>query len=261
MNYISHRYLVAGLAGILAAFLAACTAHQKPSSVETVLATMAKDIVIPIEAEESRNPLSWDPQVEAQGEQAYVQSCAICHGPDGHGQTAMGQGMYPPALDLTSPHVQHWNDSEMFWIIQNGVRMTGMSSWKDAISASDTWKLVLFVHHLPDRDSAGARESAPPPSTQKTPEQLIAYGRILYRQEGCFTCHQLDGEGTKVGPDLTVEGTRSRSADWLIGHFKNPAAYVPGSIMPAFNNLTDEQLNALTAFLESQKGGGKSSRQ
>ena len=261
MNSVSYRYLVVGLISVLTVFLAACTAHQKPSTVETVLATVAKDIVIPIEAEELKNPLSWSPQVETQGQQVYLQSCAVCHGEDGHGQTPMGQGMYPPALDLTSPHVQHWNDSEMFWIIQNGVRMTGMSSWKDTISANDSWKLVLFVHHLPGLDNAVAKSPAQPPSPQKTPAQLIAYGKTLYRQEGCFTCHQLDREGTKVGPDLTVEGTRGRSVDWLIGHFKDPAAYVPGSIMPAFNNLTDEQLNALTAFLESQKGGGKSSKQ
>jgi cbb3-type cytochrome oxidase cytochrome c subunit len=68
-------------------------------------------------------------------------------------------------------------------------------------------------------------------------------------------CHQLDGEGTKVGPDLTAEGTRGRSAAWLMGHFKDPTLYVPRSVMPSFKNLTDEQLSALTAFLESQKGG------
>lgn len=165
--------------------------------------------------------------------------------------------MYPPAMDLTSPHVQHWNDSEMFWIIQNGVRMTGMASWKAAISPNDTWKLVIFIHHLPDLNGAVAKNAEQPATPQKTPGQLIAYGKTLYRQEGCFTCHQLDGEGTKVGPDLTVEGIRGRSAAWLIGHFRNPAAYVPGSIMPSFKNLTDEQLNAFAAFLESQKGEAK----
>ena len=70
-------------------------------------------------------------------------------------------------------------------------------------------------------------------------------------------CHRLDGEGTKVGPDLTVEGTRGRDVPWLIGHFKDPPAYVPGSIMPSFKNLTDEQLSALTAFLENQRGEAK----
>src|ERR1035437_4579469 len=181
MNSVSYRYLVVGLISVLTVFLAACTAHQKPSTVETVLATMAKDIVIPIEAEELKNPLSWSPQVETQGQQVYLQSCAVCHGEDGHGQTPMGQGMYPPALDLTSPHVQHWNDSEMFWIIQNGVRMTGMASWKGAITPNETWKLVIFVRHLPEMD-AEAKNAAQPPPQPKTPAQLLAYGKTLYRQ-------------------------------------------------------------------------------
>lgn len=66
-------------------------------------------------------------------------------------------------------------------------------------------------------------------------------------------CHQLEGEGGKVGPDLTLEGSRGRTDEWLIGHFKDPPAYTPGSIMPAFKNLTDEQLQALAEFLQSQK--------
>jgi mono/diheme cytochrome c family protein len=226
--------------------------------VEAALANMAKDIVIPIETEDLKNPLPNNPQVASQGQQIFLQSCAICHGTDGHGQTTLGQGMYPPVMDLTSPHVQHWDDSEMFWIVQNGVRMTGMASWKGAISPDDTWKLVIFIHQLPELDSAEAKNGKaqePPPT--KTRAQLIAYGKTLYRQEGCFICHRLDGEGTKVGPDLTVEGIRGRSTAWLIGHFKDPAAYVPGSIMPSFKNLTDEQLSALTTFLENQKKGEK----
>ena len=257
MKSSSGRFLGGGFLTALALLLPACTAHEKPSTVETALATMAKNIVIPIETENLNNPLPSNQQTVIQGQQIYLQSCAICHGTDGHGQTTLGQGMYPPVMDLTSPHVQHWNDSEMFWIIQNGVRMTGMASWKGAISSDDTWKLVIFIHHLTELDAAGAVNARAQEPAARTPAQLIAYGKILYRQEGCFICHQLGGEGTKVGPDLTVEGTRGRSDAWLIGHFKNPASYVPGSIMPSFKNLTDEQLSALTSFLESQKGGAK----
>ena len=235
------------------ALLPACTAHKKPSKVETALANMAKDIVIPIETDDLKNPLPNNPPVVSQGREIYLQSCAICHGTDGHGQTNVGQGMYPPVMDLTSPHVQHWNDSQMFWIIENGVRLTGMPSWKGTISPADTWRLVTFIHALPKLNSAVEGRAKASPT--KSPAQMIAYGKTLYRQEGCFICHQLDGEGTKVGPDLTVEGTRGRSAAWLIGHFKDPAAYVHGSVMPSFKNLTDEQLSALTVFLESQKGG------
>jgi mono/diheme cytochrome c family protein len=247
------------LPAVLAALTLSCTASKTPSRVETALANMAKDVLIPIEAESLKNPLPKDGQVIAQGKQLYVQSCALCHSTDGHGRTELGRGMYPPAMDLTSPHVQHWTDAELFWIIQNGVRLTGMPSWQSSISNTDTWKLTRFIHDLPRLDAQAKAQAAAgkrPIETPESREQLIQYGRTLYRQEGCFMCHQLNGEGGKVGPDLTVEGTRGRSDEWLIGHFKDPAAFTQGSLMPPFKNLTDEQLKALTAFLRNQNGQG-----
>lgn len=250
------RYSLALPAIMLAIFLSGCTADKKPSTVETRLANMAKDVVIPIEAENRNNPLSPTEDALSEGKELYLQSCAICHGTDGHGRTELGRGMYPPAMDLTSPHVQHWSDAELFWIIQNGVRLTGMPSWKSSISELDTWKLVNFIHELPRAGTQIATISSlsTDPDPEESAEKMIDYGRTLYRQEGCFMCHRLNSEGGKVGPDLTVEGTRGRTDEWLIGHFKNPPAYTRGSIMPAFKNLTEEQLKALTLFLQSQKG-------
>ncbi len=237
-----------------------CTAHKQPSRVETTLANMAKDVVIPIEAERQKNPLPDTDEVMKQGQQIFLQSCALCHGTDGHGRTDLGRNMYPPAMDMTSPHVQHWSDAELFWIIQNGVRLTGMPSWKSVVSEADTWKLARFIHILPRLDATMASSGTPsstPPSGPEPRADLIRYGKTLYRQEGCFMCHQLEGEGGRVGPDLTVEGSRGRTDEWLIGHFKDPRAYTPGSIMPPFGNLTDDQLQALTAFLQTQKGRGQ----
>jgi len=234
-----------------------CTAAKKPSKVEATLANMAKDVVIPIEAENKKNPLIASEQTVNQGRETYMQSCALCHGEDGHGSTNLGRNMYPPAMDLTSPHVQHWNDAELFWIIENGVRLTGMPSWKSSISETDTWKLAHFIHQLPRLEvKAAARPALAEAEAKpgKSQQELIRYGKTLYRQEGCFMCHQLEGEGGKVGPDLTLEGGRGRTDAWLIGHFKDPPAYTPGSIMPPFKSLTDDQLAALTAFLQSQKG-------
>jgi Cytochrome C oxidase, mono-heme subunit/FixO len=95
-----------------------------------------------------------------------------------------------------------------------------------------------------------ARESL----TRSQKEKLLA---ALYAQaakgEGCFTCHSLHGRGAKVGPDLAVEGTRTRSKAWLIGHFRDPQAYSPSSVMPALGGLTTRQLEALATFLEFQK--------
>jgi len=249
------RLCSGALLGGLVVLLLECTAHKQPSKVETTLANMAKDVVIPIQAQGLKNPLPANDEVVNGGRQMFTQSCALCHGADGRG-TELGRNMYPPAMDLNSPHVQHWTDADLFWIIQNGVRLTGMPSWKSNVSETDTWKLVSFVHSLPRLNAETGRVSAlaAPPTPGKPAAELIAYGKILYRQEGCFMCHQLDGEGGRVGPDLTVEGTRGRTTEWLIGHFKDPPSYVSGSIMPPFKNLTDAQLRALTAFLQNQKG-------
>jgi mono/diheme cytochrome c family protein len=253
-----HKLTLSVLVVTLGALMVGCTANRQPSRAETALANMAKDVVIPIEAEDKQNPLPQSDEVASQGRQVFLQSCAICHGADGHGETYLGRNMYPPAMDMTSPHVQHWTDAELYWIIQNGVRLTGMPSWQSSISATDTWKLARFIHDLPRLDAAAASTAVLPqaqPAAQPAPVELIKYGKTLYKQEGCFMCHRLNGEGGGVGPDLTTEGARGRTEEWLIGHFKDPPAYVHGSIMPPFKNLTDEQLKALTAFLQNQKGG------
>jgi len=231
----------------------ACTANKKPSQLETTLANAAKEVVISIAAKELKNPLPKTPAVISQGQAVYLQSCAICHGTDGRGHAALGQAMYPPAMDLTSPHVQQWKDAELFWIIQNGVRLTGMPAWNRSISADDTWKLVIFIQHLPEVKPIEEKKINREEAVATSQTQLLDYGKTLYRQEGCFTCHRLDCDGNNVGPDLTLEGTRGRTAQWLKGHFRDPATYVPGSIMPPFKNLTDDQVNALTLFLLSRK--------
>ena len=250
---VSRLPLTLGVLGAaLGTLMLGCTAHQQPSRAETALANMAKDVVIPMQATRKDNPLPDTGEVVNQGRQIFLQSCAICHGADGHGETYLGRNMYPPAMDMTSPHVQHWNDAELFWIIQNGVRLTGMPSWESSISATDTWKLACFIHNLPRLD-AMSTSPQPQPVSPSAQLEMIKYGKTLYKQEGCFMCHLLNGEGGRVGPDLTTEGDRGRTQEWLVGHFKDPSAYVPGSVMPPFKNLTDEQLKALTAFLQNQK--------
>src|SRR5574337_1927001 len=160
--------------GMLGGLVVACTAHKQPSKVETALANMAKDVVIPIEAENLKNPQSAIPEVIRQGREIYVQSCAICHGADAHAATELGRAMYPPAMDLTSPHVQHWTDAELFWIIQNGVRLTGMPSWKSIRTTQQTWHVVNFIKALPTIEPGLEAEkvSNPPQTTQA---QMIAY--------------------------------------------------------------------------------------
>jgi mono/diheme cytochrome c family protein len=251
MKRRTRRLALSALLAALTLCFVGCGARKKPSSVEAAFAHATLDVVIPIEARGLKNPIPRSEAAVKDGQKVYMQHCALCHGAVCHGNTTLGRDMYPPAMDLTSPYVQHWNDAELYWIIQNGVRLTGMPGWKSVISSDDSWKLAQFIHTLPKITAQTKAPPAPPPGGKGS---LIAYGKTLFRQEGCFSCHRLNGKGGKVGPDLTKEGTRGRSDAWLIGHFKDPPAYSPGSTMPSFKNLTNQQLQALTAFLQSEKG-------
>ncbi len=153
---LEHKLMLGVIVAMLGALLAGCSADKPPSREETTLTNAAKDVVIPLEAGKMKNPLPERDEVASQGQQVFLESCALCHGADGRAQTDIGRHMDPPAMDLHSPHVQHWSDGELFWIIRNGVRLTGMPSWQSSISDNDTWKLARFIHNLPRIDAASA---------------------------------------------------------------------------------------------------------
>ena len=56
-------------------------------------------------------------------------------------------GLYPPAPDLRESGGQSLSDGELFYIIKNGIRFTGMPGWGG--EDEENWKLVLFIRHLP----------------------------------------------------------------------------------------------------------------
>jgi mono/diheme cytochrome c family protein len=168
---LKHKLMLGVISAMMAALLQGCTAEKQPSRDETALANAAKDVAIPLEAGKMKNPLPETDEVVSQGQEVFLGSCAQCHGADGRGDTNVGRNMAPPAMDLSSSHVQHWNDAELFWIIQNGVRLTGMPSWKSSISGNDTWKLARFIHNLPRLDAASTSTAVPSQAQAATSTQ------------------------------------------------------------------------------------------
>jgi mono/diheme cytochrome c family protein len=157
----NHKLMLGVITAMLGVMLQGCTAGKPPSQGETSLANAAKDVTIPLEAGKMNNPLPETDEVVSQGREVFLGSCAQCHGPDARGDTNIGRSMDPPAMDLSSAHVQHWSDAELFWIVQNGVRLTGMPAWRSSISDNDTWKLARYIHKLPRPDAAAASSAAP----------------------------------------------------------------------------------------------------
>jgi menaquinol-cytochrome c reductase cytochrome b/c subunit len=81
-------------------------------------------------------------------------------------------------------------------------------------------------------------------------------GLEIFSVSGCLNCHTYGGEGaSQLGaPDLTEEGTRNRGIQWQIDHLECPSCETPGSPMPPFRRLGQENLRKLATFLEASKG-------
>jgi mono/diheme cytochrome c family protein len=128
------------------------SALQEPGKAETFVATQAKRILI---YKNSRSGIPSPPQdLQAsleQGETLYGNDCMMCHGSDGHTLTDNGRWMYPRASDLTSASVQQYSDLELFWIIKNGIRFSGMPGFGKVESDEHIWDLVRYVRTLPGK--------------------------------------------------------------------------------------------------------------
>jgi mono/diheme cytochrome c family protein len=84
-------------------------------------------------------------------------------------------------------------------------------------------------------------------------------GAKLFAESGCLNCHVYLGTGSSNlgAPDLSAEGSKGRGIDWQIAHLQNPSSKTPGSPMPSFAALGDENLKLLATFLEASKGPEK----
>jgi len=114
---------------------------------ETVVARYLRGFLMPSGAATLKNPLQPTPLNIAEARDHYADHCAICHANNGSGGTDINAGLYPPAPDMRDEDTQRLSDGELFYIIKNGIRFTGMPGWGG--EDEENWKLVLFIRHLP----------------------------------------------------------------------------------------------------------------
>ncbi len=124
------------------------SALEEPGRLETLAATQAKRFLIGRAARGQSQTASGDSMSVPLGRGHFVGRCASCHGLDGRSPADIGRAMYPRSSDLGSPETQEWSDAEFFWIIKNGVRLTGMPGFGNILSDRDIWALVLYVRSL-----------------------------------------------------------------------------------------------------------------
>jgi mono/diheme cytochrome c family protein len=92
----------------------------------------------------------------------------------------------------------------------------------------------------------------------ENPEQTVREGAELFAASGCLTCHTYLGAGSQNlgAPDLTDRGSLEKGIDFQFEHLKCPSCVTPGSPMPPFAQLGDENLRKIAVFIEASKGEG-----
>src|SRR5262245_2799950 len=160
------------------------SARREPDRIETLIATRLRRFAIPRPGRDMRNPVRQNTEVLSQAMEHFADHCSFCHANDGSGNTPIGKGLYPKPPDMRQANTQSLTDGEIYYIIQNGVRFTGMPAFGDADNPrdEDTWKLVHFIRHLPsisEQELARMKDLNP-----KTPADLQEEEEIRKFLEG-----------------------------------------------------------------------------
>lgn len=140
--------VIVGAVGFLATGI---SAKPEPSAFEAAIATRLRSLAIPSSAKTRPNPVPASPEALQGGMSHWADHCASCHGNSGDGQTEMGRGLYPRPPDMRMPATQNLSDGALFYIIEQGVKLTGMPAWGTGTPEGEqaSWKLVHFIRHLP----------------------------------------------------------------------------------------------------------------
>lgn len=163
-------------------FTTGFSAKTEPHPLEVFMARQIRHLAIPIEQRNASNPIPLNAEVLNEGRAHFADHCAVCHSNDGSGKTPIGKNVYPKAPDLRLTDTQSMSDGELFWVIHNGIRFTGMPAWGsgDPEKDLDSWKLVRFIRHLPKLTQEELDEmKALNPKTQKERLEEEAFDQFL----------------------------------------------------------------------------------
>jgi mono/diheme cytochrome c family protein len=159
------------------------------------------------------------------GAAVYRAHCVQCHGAPGVAPHPIGLSMQP----LPGPLVhmmQRWTPAEVYWIVTNGIKMSGMPAWRYRLGVDDMWAVTALVARLPamsPQDYAALQADAPasPPTPARLERPIatsVQRGQRAIPQYACQSCHRIPGiigGETSVGPALDHYERRQYVAGYL----------------------------------------------
>lgn len=181
------------------------------------------------------------------GHACYREHCFQCHGAPGVAREPLGRGQLPSPSSLAQS-AREWPAAHLFYVTQQGVRMSGMPAWEFRISERGLWSTVAFLKAMPRmttieyRQLADSSAAADCPKPTSAGEYSTERAQIMLRQYACDNCHLIDGMVgpiTHIGPSLQhwherkyiagiLPNTRQNLVRWIVA----PQDVSPHTLMP-----------------------------
>ena len=146
-----------GVVGFAYSGLYDVSASSAHSGVVNWLLSTTSDASIERHASDIEVPDLDDEALVLAGINDFNSMCTGCHGAPGQDPEAMGQGLNPPAPDL-SEEAAEMTPAELFWVTKNGIKMTGMPAWGATHGDDSIWPVVAFMTRLPELDESAYQE-------------------------------------------------------------------------------------------------------
>lgn len=179
------------------------------------------------------------PDMARAGERHYERFCVQCHGAPGRAPDTAALSMQPVPGPLSAA-AHKWQLRELYWIVSNGIKMTGMPAWQAHLSEQERWEVVAYLRAMPDQLPAVQTVPADPQPIPATGD--IERGRVALTQYACQSCHRIPGvvgAPIDVGPTLDAMGSQAYISGTLVNTPENlahwilhPKRYKPNGAMP-----------------------------
>jgi predicted CXXCH cytochrome family protein len=211
------------------------SAKDEPSAPERIVARFVRNLSIPRSAAAQRNPLHPSQDVLQEGRNAFMARCASCHGIDGRGKTTIGRNLYPKPPDLIASETQNLSDGQIHYIIENGVRLTGMPAWGTPHEQEEGglgWKLVLFIRDL--------RQSSP---AELQKEWNTSKSDSYIGSTSCQKCHA----------EIYKRWQATPMANVVRDPREHPEAIIPDLATNPFQKFTKDQVALVYGHLWKQR--------
>jgi len=197
------------------------------------------------------------------GAAVYKRNCQACHGGPGVAQDTIGLSMQPvpgPLVDAA----KRFQPNELYWIVRNGIKMSGMPAWGFHLREQEMWAVVGFLERLPhmtpeDYRAAGVESVGRMQTTPRVAARRdAARGKVVLTQWACQACHRIPGvtgPDVHVGPPLKdlrdrkfIAGSLPTSEESLVNWIMHTHSVDPQTAMPQLG-VPEQDARDIAAYL------------